>query len=339
MNASEEVRKSQEIIEDFKRKYPGNGTAPPPPPPEPDKDEVERRNKGELFDEYMEMERKKGTLTDKRWNSLCDILSIKLGYDFSDRKITDDTKHYRDARMRAESEKKVVSIEKPKSHPLQRLYFSAFAPSALEVIVRNKVRPKSCAIYSFLSLNCIYASGVAKVSKHEILEKLNLSGRNAPSYFSELSQTGLIVDKDNHRNRKEVSRFYLPHTHQHAKDIAKEEVGDIFSGGDWILVTPEAVEKLTKATNERKVRGTHWYVYAYLSLNTYRENGVTMKTLSKVRVMKDLNLDVTRQAVYGVFKTLEGLRLIIPEEYKKDVYFLPHILRKFAELAVKNGTN
>lgn len=339
MKPSGDIQAFNEKIQDIQRKYPGKGvkdTTSTPPPPE--RNEADRKRMDSLFDEYMEMERKKGTLTDKRWNSICDQLSIRLGWDFSDRKITEHTKHRRNAKIRADFVKEEVATEKPQPHQLQRLYFSAFSPAALEVMIESKIRPKSCAIYSFLSLNCIITSGIAKVSKYEILKKLKLSGKNAPAYFKELENTGLIVDKSNHRSRKKETRFYLPHTHQHAKDVATEQVDrDIFGGGEWVLITPEAVEILARETNQRKIRGTHWYVYAYLCLNTYRETGITMKALSKVRVMKDLNLDVKRQTVYGVFKTLEELGLIIQEKHKKDVYFLPHILRKFAELAVKNG--
>ena len=201
-------------------------------------------------------------------------------------------------------------------------------------MVESKLRPKGCSIYSFLTLNCYIASGIARASKHDILEKLNLSDRNAPSYFKELKNTGLIVDKDNHRSRKKTTRFYLPHTHQHAKDIAKEEFSDVFGGGNWVLMTPEAAEILTK---EKKIHGTHWYVYAYICLNAYRETGVTMKTLPKSRIMKDLNPCASRKTVYRVFETLEELGLIIREKHKKDMFFLPHIVRKFAELSVKNG--
>ena len=336
MNALGDMQPFNEMIQDIRRKYPGNGGASTPPPPEPeaDRNEANRKRMDEFFDEYIEMERKKGTLTDERYNSLCDQLSARLDFDFSDRKITDDTKLYRDARMRADFEKEVVATEKPKPHRLQRLYFAPFSPEALQVMIDSKLRPKSCAIYSFLCLNCYIVSGVAHVSKYDVIETLNLSHKNAPSYFKELLRTGLIVDKDNHRSRKKKTRFYLPHTHQHAKDIAKEEVGDMFDGGDWVLMTPEAVEILT---NEKKIHGTHWYVYAYLCLNAYRETGVTMKALPKASILRDLNPYVSRRTIFRVFKTLEKLGLIIREKHKKDVFFLPHILRKFAELSVKNG--
>ena len=287
------------------------------------------------FEDLMEVERKKGPISDERYNFLCDRFSIELEHDFSYKKITPDTKHYRDARMRTEAEKKVVSIEKPKPHRLQRLYFAPFSPAALEVMIQNKLRPKSCAIYSFLCLNCNIASGITHISKYEILEKLKLSHKNAPSYFKELANTGLIVDKSNHRSRKGKTRFYLPHTHQHAKNIFNDrESQDAFRGGDWVLITPEAIEILTR---EKKIHGTHWYIYAYLCLNAYRETGVTMKTLPRASIMRDLNLGVNRLTLYRVFKTLEKLGLILREKHKKDVFFLPHILRKFAELSVKNG--
>lgn len=287
------------------------------------------------FEELMNVERRKGLLSDKRYNFLCDRFSIELGFDFSYKKITPETRRHRDARMRADAAKQDVSIEKPKPHCLQRLYFAPFSPAALEVMIQSKLRPKSCAIYSFLCLNCNIASGVTHVSKYEILEKLKLSHKNAPSYFQELVQTGLIVDKSNHRSRKAKTRFYLPHTHQHAKDIFNErERKDTFGGGDWVLMTPEAVEILT---NEKKIHGTHWYVYAYLCLNAYRETGVTMKALRKASILRDLNPYVSRRTIFRVFKTLEKLGLIIREKHKKDVFFLPHILRKFAELSVKNG--
>ena len=291
------------------------------------------------FEELMEIERKKGPISDQRYNSLCDRFSIQLGYDFSYKKITPDTKLFRDARMRADYVKEEVETEKVEPHALQRLYFSAFSPSALEVMVTNKLRPACCSIYSFLCLNCIIVSGVAKVSKYEILEKLNLSHRNAPLYFTELAQTGLIVDRSNHRSRKDETHYYLPHTHQHAKDIFNDQENTgIFGGGDWVLMTPEATEILTRETNKKKLSGTHWYAYAYLCLNTYRETGVTMKALPKVRVMRDMNLRVSQKTIYRVFKTLEELGLILSEKHKKDMYFLPHILRKFAELSVKNGS-
>ena len=319
-------------LQDFQKEYADTGVGATSRASEA---EADRKRMDEFFEEYMEMERKRGTLTDKRWNSLCDQLSIRLGWDFSEKKITAQTKHRRDAKLRAKAIKEEISIEKPQPHALQRLYFSAFAPSALETMVKSKLRPACCSIYSFLTLNCIIASGIAKVSKREILEKLKLSDKNALSYFKELENTALIVDNSNHRNRKKESRFYLPHTHQHAKDIFNNpENTSILGGGDWVLMTPEAIEKLTK---QKKLRGTHWYVYAYLCLNTYRETGITMKALPKARVMEDLNLSVNRKAVYRVFKTLEELGLIIQEEHKKDVYFLPNILRKFAELSVKNG--
>ena len=287
------------------------------------------------FDELMEIERKKGPISDKRYNSLCDIFSMQLGFDFSYKKITPETKMYRDARMRADAVKEDVSIEKPKPHCLQRLYFAPFSPAALKVMIESKLRPKSCAIYSFLCLNCNIASGVTQVSKYEILEKLKLSHKNAPSYFKELANTGLIADKSNHRSRKAKTRFYLPHTHQHAKNIFNDrESEDTFGGGDWVLITPEAIEILTR---EKKIHGTHWYVYAYLCLNTYRETGVTMKALPKPSIMKDLNPCASRKTIYRVFETLEELGLILPEKHKKDVFFLPHVLRKFAELSVKNG--
>ena len=287
------------------------------------------------FEDLMEVERKKGPISDKRYNSLCDIFSMQLGFDFSYKKITPETKLFRDARMRTEYVKEEVSIEKPKPHCLQRLYFAPFSPAALQVMIESKLRPKSCAIYSFLTLQCNIASGVAHVSKYEILEKLKLSHKNAPSYFKELAQTGLIVDKSNHRSRKAKTRFYLSHTHQHAKDIFnKREYEDTFGGGDWVLITPEAIEILTR---EKKIHGTHWYVYAYFCLNAYRETGVTMKILSKASILKDLNLGVNRSTLYRVFETLKELGLIIREKHKKDVFFLPHILRKFAELSVKNG--
>ena len=296
-----------------------------------------RQKMDAMFEERMGVERKKGPITDKRYNSLCNRFSIEFGYDFSHKKITVETKHYRDANIRAESVKKEVEIAQAvQPNALQRLYFSAFSPSALEVIVKSKVRPKSCAIYSFFTLNCIIASGIAKVSKYEILEKLDLSHRNAPSYFDELADTGLIVDRSNHRNRKEESCFYLPHTHQNAKAIFNDQENTgILGGGDWVLMTPEAVEILT---NEKRIHGTHWYAYAHLCLNTYRETGVTMRALSKSSIMKDLNPCASRKTIYRVFETLEELGLVIQEKHKKDVFFLPHILRKFAELAVKNGT-
>lgn len=281
------------------------------------------------FDELMEIERKKAPISDERYNSLCDRFSIELGDDFSYKKITPETQVYRDAKMRADSEKEIVAIEKPKPHPLQRLYFAPFSPEALQDIIESRLRPKGCAIYSFLCLHCNIASGVSKASKYDVIEKLNLSHRNASSYFKELTETGLIVDRSNHRgSRKEVTRFYLPHTHQHAKGIAKEQ------GGDWVLMTPEAIEILA---NEKKIHGTHWYIYAYLCLNTYRETGVTMKTLSKASIMRNLNPCASQKTVYRVFETLEALGLILQEKHKKDVFFLPHVLRKFAELAVKNG--
>lgn len=286
--------------------------------------EADRKRMDEFFDEYMEMERKKGPLTDKRWNSLCDQLSIRLGWDFSERRITAQTKHRRDAKLRAKAVREAVVIERPQPHALQRLYFSAFAPSALEVMIESKLRPACCSIYSFLSLNCIIASGIARASKYEILEKLNLSHKNAPSYFDELSQTGLIIDRSNHRSRKEVSRFYLPHTHQHAKDIFNDrEDRDIFGGGDWVLMTPEAVEILARETNQKKLGGTHWYLYAYLGLNTYRETGVTMKALSQKSIRKDLNLGVNRTTIYRAFKTLEDLGLVMQEKQKKIYFFCP----------------
>lgn len=291
------------------------------------------------FDELMEVERKKGPISDERFNFLCDLFSIELGFDFSYKKITPETKMYRDARMRANFVKQEVEIEKPKPHTLQRLYFSALSPAALEVIVKSKVRPASCAIYSFLCLHCYIASGVAKASKHDVIEKLKLSHYNTASYFKELVHTGLLVDNSNHKRTRDETRFYLPHTHQHAKDIAKEEVGDVFDGGDWVLITPEAVEILARETSKKKLSGTHWYAYAYLCLNTYRETGVTMKALPKVRVMRDLNLCVNQKTIYRVFKTLQELGLILPEKHKKNMFFLPHIVRKFAELSVKNGSN
>ena len=116
--------------------------------------------------------------------------------------------------------------------------------------------------------------------------------------------------------------------------MTNQERTDALGGGDWVLMTPEAVEILTR---EKKIHGTHWYLYAYLCLNTYRETGVTMKALPKPSIMKTLNPCASRMTIYRVFETLEALGLVIPEKHKKDVYFLPHVLRKFAELAVKNG--
>ena len=340
-SSSEDMQSFNETVEELRRKYPGNQKSTSRASEvaesvERSKREKEKKRMDEFFDEFMEMERKKGTLTDKKYNSLCDHLSIRLGYDFSYRKITAETKLHRDAHMRADFVKQEVKTEKIEPHYLQRLYFAPFSPSALKVMVENKVRPKSCAIYSFLCLNCItVASGITKVSKYDVIEKLNLSSADDSSYFTELTKTGLIVDKDNHSSRKKETRFYLPHTHQHAKDLVSEdEIGDVFGGGDWVLMTPEAVEILTK---EKRIHGTHWYVYAYLCLNAYRETGVTMKVLPKASIMKDLNPCASLKTIYRVFETLEELGLILPEKHKKDVFFLPHVLRKFAELAVKNG--
>ena len=98
-------------------------------------------------------------------------------------------------------------------------------------------------------------------------------------------------------------------------------------------MTPEAIEILT---NEKRIHGTHWYVYAYLCLNTYRKTGVTMKALPKSSIMRELNLDVNRSTLHRVFETLEKLGLILREKHKKDMFFLPHVLRKFAELTEIN---
>ena len=334
-SSSKDIQSFNELVERIERNYVKGRNQKSMPRPSESEVSATKKRMDELFDEYVEMERKKGTLTDKKYNSICDELSIRLGYDFSDKKITPQTKLFRDARMRADSVKETVAIERPEPHQLQRLYFAPFSPAALKVMVENKVKPNSCAIYSFFCLNCItVASGITRVSKYDVIEKLNFAHEKAHLYFKELADTGLIVDKSNHRSRKKETRFYLPHTHQNAKDIAKDEIGDGLGGGDWVLMTPEAVEILT---NEKRIHGTHWYVYAYLCLNTYRETGVTMKALPKSSIARELNLGVNRSTLHRVFETLEALGLIFREKHKKDMFFLPHVLRKFAELAVKNG--
>ena len=148
-SSSKDIQSFNELVERIERNYvKGRNQKSTPRPSESEVSETKKRM-DELFDEYVEMERKKGTLTDKKYNSICDELSIRLGYDFSDKKITPQTKLFRDARMRADSVKETVAIERPEPHQLQRLYFAPFSPEALKVMVKNKVRPQELCNLQF----------------------------------------------------------------------------------------------------------------------------------------------------------------------------------------------